>query len=346
MQTRTTLLMLFVVPSLALAGCSEDPAGTQDTGDDVPADFQELGLEASDTTGILRGVVIDEAIRPLPGVLVTVLKPGGGNLTMETEDDGLFGFDALEPGTYFLTATKPGFVPTQVSADVVAGDDSPNAVKVLLAADPANAPFIQPHHLDGYITCSLRPMFIAVQCPGAGGNIVNANYEMSRTPTWIQGEMTWESTQATGDELSLVVNCLPDEDPAERCQEGQMTIVRDEGLAPRMITINETTAANWTLGGPGGNPLSVSIFVFGRSDLDVWDEALIYNAQKPATGNDCLHWPQVGGYPFAPGTCMRATGPGLVVNQKVDVYTNIFYGFTPNEGWSFIEDGAHEVPDA
>lgn len=346
MQTTKAAWLLLVVPSLALAGCSEDPADTDSGGPGVPANFDEFELKASETTGILRGVVIDEAIRPLGDVLVNVVKPGGGNLTMETEDDGLFGFDGLDPGTYFITAAKDGFVAVQASGEVVAGDADPDPIKIMLLRDPANAPYIQQEHLDGFVTCSIRPMFIAAQCPGAGGNIVNENYEMPRKPSWIQSEMTWDSTQATGDELSLVINCLPDRDPAERCQEGQMTIVRDEGFSPRMVTINETTAANWTLGGPEGNPLSVSIFVFGRSDLDVWDEDVIYDAQKPATGNDCLHWPQVGGYPFAPGTCMRATGPGLVVNQKVDIYTHIFFGFTPNEGWSFIDDGEHAVPDS
>jgi hypothetical protein len=335
-----TLLCLLVVPSLALAGCaSDDPQTQSDDGQaQVPADFDDFDLEASSTTGILRGVVIDERIVPLAGAMVVAVGPTGQNRTMETKENGLFGFDGLEPGTYFVTAAKAGYVSVQASGEVVAGEQDPPNLKLLLTADPASAPFVQPFHLDGFITCSVRPMFIGLQCGVTENDIVNAEYEMARPPTWIQSEMKWESTQATGDELSLAIRCLPGEesDPAGRCEEGQMTITRAEGHSPLIATINETWAANWTLGGPDGNPLSVSIFVFGRSDLDVWDEETIDGAQAGATGQDCMHWPQVGGYPFAPGTCMRATGPGVVANQKVDVYTHVFYGFQPPEGWSFV----------
>lgn len=342
MQATSNAGRLLTLACLVLAGCSAPEAGTAP----IEADFEELELEASDTTGILRGVVIDEAIRPILGVLITARGgASGANLTMQTAEDGLFGFDGLEPGTYFVTASKLGFGTVQSSAEVQAGVADPAPVKIQMVADPSTAPHVVPYHMDGFMACSVRPMFIAYQCPGLQDNILNANYEMPTPPTWIQSEMTWESTQATGDELSLAINCYPgDQDPAKRCESGQTTITRSEGKSPLIATINETYAANWTLGGPDGNPLSISIFVYGRSDLDAWNEQVIYDAQKPATGNDCLHWPQVGGYPFAPGTCMRATGPGAVLNQKIDVYTNIFFGFTPDEGWSFLDDGPHTVP--
>lgn len=343
MQTRTTLWLLFVIPSLALAGCSQDPAGSDGTGDDVPTNFEDFELQASETTGILRGVVIDEAIRPLGGVLVVVMKPGGGNLTMETEDDGLFGFDGLEAGTYFLTASKATYVGTQVSAEVVAGEDSPDAIKVLLAADPAFAPYVQPYHMDGYMECSRRPMFFAQQCdlPGGQTQEVNEDYDLGTVaPQFIQSEMTWDSTQAVGDELSLAIRCLPGDvtDPAGKCPDGTQGIVRAEGVSPLVAPINRTLIEQWALGGPGGNPLSINLFVFGRSDLDVWDEETIDNAQKPVTGKPCMEWGLVGqvAFGFGPGTCMRATGPGLVLNQKIDVYTHVFYGYEPPAGWSFV----------
>lgn len=344
---RATCLAALLL-AVVLAGCADDPADTA-AGPGVPVDdddFNDLGLDADEDTGILRGVVIDEAIRPLPGVLVSAIGAGGVNVTMTTLDDGLFGFDDLEPGTYFLSVAKAGYVSTQTSAEVVANVDDPDPVKILMTADPATRPYVQPYHLDGYIGCSVRPMFLAYQCPGiTATNVVNANYDdMPTTPDWIQSEMVWDSTQATGDELSLSIRCLPgDTDPAERCPDGQLTITRAEGHSPLVATINRTVALNWTLGGPEGNPLSVSIFVFGRSDLDVWDEETIDGAQEPVTGDPCLHWPDQG-LLFGPGTCMRATGPGFVLNQKVDVYTHVFYGYTPPEGWSFGENGDPPAP--
>ena len=340
-------LIALLTACAALAGCSDD-GGDPEVQD---VDFEELELQADETTGILRGVVVDEAIRPIPGVLVTAVGPGGGNVSMTTKDDGLFGFGKLAPGTYFVSVVKDGFSAQQTSGEVVAGEAEPKPLKILMQADPSTAPFVETQHMDGYMSCSVRGMIIAYQCgvvSALGNDVVNAEYAMPRVPDWIQSEMVWESTQAFGDELSLAIRCLPGDssDPAGRCTEGQMTIVRSEGHSPQIATINRTVALNWTLGGPGGNPLSISLFAYGRSDLDAFNEDQINATQEPVTGEPCPYWPQVGGYPFAPQTCMRATGPGLILNQKVDVYTHIFYGFTPREGWTFGLDGDHPLPPA
>ncbi|MEK6975428.1 MAG: carboxypeptidase-like regulatory domain-containing protein [Candidatus Thermoplasmatota archaeon] len=343
MHAALNVTALLVAATLAIAGCSGS------NGDPVVdnANFEDLGLQADESTGILRGVVIDEAIRPLAGVRVTVLRAAEGNVTMETKDDGLFGFDKLAPGTYFVVAQKPGFITVQGSGEVVAGEAEPDAVKLMLKPDPLNQPYVQPYHLDGYMTCSVRPMFIGLQCGfGQSNDVVNSNEALSGIPEWIQSEMTWDSTQAIGDELSLAIRCNPNDDPAGKCPDGVLTIVRAEGVSPLTATLNRTIIDAWALGGDGGNPLIINLFAFGRSDLDVWDEETIDGAQKPVTGNDCMQWGLVGqiALGFDPTTCMRATGPGLVLNQKIDVYTHVFYGFTPNEGWSFIDDGQHPAP--
>src|SRR5687767_10257567 len=77
-------------------GDSEDPA--------AGVDFDELELEATATTGVIRGIVVDEAIRPVAGAEVgTTLPDGAGARNTTSADDGAFGFDGLPPGTYFLT---------------------------------------------------------------------------------------------------------------------------------------------------------------------------------------------------------------------------------------------------
>jgi hypothetical protein len=156
--------------------------------------------------------------------------------------------------------------------------------------------------------------------------------------------MIWESTQAAGDELSLAIRCLSGSgsDPAGRCPDGQLTIVRSEGKSPRVAQINQTLINNWTLG-PAGDPLEISLFAFGRSDLDFYNESTVDGAQKPVTGHECNEWPDQG-ILFGPHTCMRATGPGVILNQKVDVYTHVFYGYQPPADWRFVVDGAPPPP--
>ena len=341
------IALAFLLAATLLAGCSDAGGGPEAQ----EADFEQLELQADETTGILRGVVVDEAIRPIPGVLVTAVGPGGGNVSMTTKDDGLFGFGKLAPGTYFVSVMKAGFTAQQASAEVVAGESEPKPLKILMAADPSTAPYVEALHLDGFMTCSVRPGFFALQCGfGQNNDVVNQRTDLAQRPEWIQSEMTWESTQAIGDEMSLAIRCNPGDssDPAGMCPDGTVTIVRAEGPNPLVATVNRTVADLWAIGGPGGNPLDINLFAFGRSDLDAWDEETIDAAQKPATGNDCMQWGVVGNtvFGFDPETCMRITGPGLILNQKVDVYSHVFYGYLPPEGWTFLEAGAPPAPPA
>lgn len=322
---------LLTIACLLVAGCA---GTTPDEADDLE-DLDFGDVQATDTTGVIRGVVIDAAIRPVTGVLINLTSTPHSKTT---GDDGAFGFDGLEPGTYFLQASKSGFETIQSSVEVIAGVDEPPIVKIQLVRLPSSGPRVELLHLDGYIECSVRPMILALQCGFSSSDVVNAEYDLSAIPDWIQSEMIWTSTQATGDELSLSIRCLSN---SERCPDGQLTIVRSEGTSPQVATINRTTAELWALGAPDGDPLQLSIFAFGRSDLDVYDEETIDGAQEPVTGKPCMDW---SGVLFPAGTCVRMTGPGLILNQKVDVYTTVFYEFLPDEGWLFIEDGPHKAP--
>src|SRR5688572_10685336 len=191
------VLMLAV---LLLAGCS-DGGGGQAAADDE-ASFDDLGpLTATEDTGVLRGIVIDERIVPLAGVQVNITGAQSSVINITTNDDGAFGIDGLEPGEYFLAAWKAGYSKVTTTARVEAGVSDPDAVKILLLADPASLPYPQQYVLDGALTCSARIVLTAVpagECP-LGSDISQVSYELDRIPDFIQSEMTWDSTQALGD---------------------------------------------------------------------------------------------------------------------------------------------------
>ncbi len=84
-----------------LAGCSGGGGGDSSVDDPVPV------LEATDTTGVIRVVVYDQAIRPLAGVTVEVLLGTGSIAEQVTGEDGFAGFEDLQPGSYFVKARKP-----------------------------------------------------------------------------------------------------------------------------------------------------------------------------------------------------------------------------------------------
>lgn len=340
----TPLLCVALLAGVALAGCSGGGAG-----DGQPeADFSDLGLEATATTGVLRGVVVDTAIRPVPGVALVVTGADAMVRRTESNAEGLFGLDDLPPGDYFIVANRSGYIQTQSSASVVAGVAEPPIVKVLMQADPATLPFFEAYVMEGFIQCSVRPMFLGLQCGVTEEDVVRAIYPFARPPEHVQSEMVWQSTQAFGDELSLAIRCFPGEamgfelDRAGKCPEGQRTIVRAEGKSPQVARINRTHAETWGLG-PDGNPLIIDLFAFGRSDLDFYDEETVDNAQEPVTGKPCVDWM---GTLFPPGTCVRLTGPGFIINQRVNVYTHFFYGYAPPEAWQFSVDQAVPPPPA
>jgi hypothetical protein len=184
---------------LLLAGCSQ--AGDDKGGALPPADFEELELQATASTGVLRGIVVDEAIRPLANATVTLLPSERMAITTAS---GTFGFDELAPGTYFIKVEKPGYNGTQTSTDVVAGVAEPPIVKVLLVQNPSLAPYLEALHFSGFLSFGA-----AVGITSVGTTIYPQISEalddhsiwtvpFTVAPTWSQGELVWKHNQAAG----------------------------------------------------------------------------------------------------------------------------------------------------
>lgn len=192
---------LILVAAFLLAGCASKEAPEPEP---VVADFTELDLEVTASTGIIRGVVVDEAIRPVVGAKLA-LQTEQGPREATSAEDGAFGFDDLPGGPYFIQATKPGYTSAQVSTDVTVGVAEPPIVKVLLTLDPETRPFFEVYNWDGFIECSARTPAVGIAlCQGIGNDDVVHDIELaSGIPTFAQGELVWESTQTLGDELSF-----------------------------------------------------------------------------------------------------------------------------------------------
>src|ERR1041385_6406528 len=92
-----------VLAGALLAGCSSNNHAATPAG----PSFDDLGLQATQTTGVIRGVVVADAIRPLAGAKVALSGPEGR--TTNTTAQGTFGFDGLAAGTYFVRVSKAGF---------------------------------------------------------------------------------------------------------------------------------------------------------------------------------------------------------------------------------------------
>ena len=201
------LVASLLLVSIVLAGCSDDPpsAATQDEG--VFAGLDE-SAEATSTTGAIAGVVVDEAIRPVPRANVTLVA-AGKNVT--TDDEGRFAFEGLEPGTYFLDAAAHRFAKAQVSADVAAGEVS--TVRILIARLTTVEPYQQTLNFEGFIdnylgyanfvAQVLAPGTLACKCAfevPVSGNLTTVvmdaigevTVENPGTPATVPGDAYWE----------------------------------------------------------------------------------------------------------------------------------------------------------
>ncbi len=146
-----TIVILLLLLTAGLAGCAGKDAAPEDDG---PA------LEVTETTGGIRGVVVDEALRPLEGITVRLHTTE----TTQSDAEGLFQFTGLEPGEYFLTAQKLGYMSAQTSAVVIAGIADPPAVKLQLHLIPGKQPYVESIKMEGYYECAMSSSFVTDSC--------------------------------------------------------------------------------------------------------------------------------------------------------------------------------------
>ena len=299
-------LGLGVAALLLLAGCSDDGTGEPE------ADFTALELTATETVGVIRGLVVDEAIRPVAGAEVAAKGPDGATASTTTNGEGLFGFE-VAPGTWFLSVSRAGYLPAQASADVVAGVAEPPVTKVLLAVDVENLPYVEAYVFDGYLECGVTTPPVGVAVCFAAGSLLNDNtqvtYPYSGNATWMQTEMVWESTQALGDELALMYSY------SAGC--GLYCDHEVDGTSPLLLQANETMTQAIMDGSDGG--LYIRVF---NSDLDETD---------PGLDSVCTPVPD----PVLGNTWCLANGVGLTIEQRFAHYTHIFYGYSPDPAWRF-----------
>lgn len=303
----TPWLVLLVLGAIAFAGCSDKKIDEEDPGD---------GLIVTDDTGVIRGVVVDPAIRPLAGAAVTVADADGVVKEEVTGAEGTFGFDGLAEGTYTVRATKLGYNGAPQAVDVTAGVERPPAVRMILEVDPETTPYYTEYVFDGFIECGFTSPAVGVAlCGVVDDETLNEDsqvrYPFDRTPTWIQSELSWQSTQAAGGELALMYSYLHADCDPFYCDHD----IR--GPSPLVLKANETVAQTLD-----ENETELYIRVF-TDDVD--DTASpVCTPPTPATNEVC---PQ---------------GSGVTFQQSFRIVTHVFYGYEPPEDWTFGQ--AREVP--
>ena len=331
---------VLVLLVLALAGCSGGGAPAAD-GATAPEGAPEL--KATATTGVLRGIVVDDAIRPLRNATVNVTGPGAA-LAAATGDDGFFGFAGLAPGTYFVTVSRLAHTTLQQSVEVVAGVDDPPLVRVQLTFLPSEAPFVLALQYTGFAQCivpganvcfiaNFYPCFVMQQAgqpcqdnltsDDSVFHLVDPILEQGRTPDWTQVEMLWDSTQTVTDWLSFRISPYAWEDGAGVDDRAQNV----RGQSPVLFALNRSAAQSWDLGAEVDD---------GEADNEGPAKGMALETFSAGNDLTCTG-PQMG----VINTCSSL---GVVVNQQIEYYFHFAYGFVPPEGWRFSVDGPLQPP--
>lgn len=279
MRTWTVLLLL---GATVLAGCASE---TEAPVDDFPA-FDE-DLQATEDTGVIRGVVVDETITPIVGATVALV---GRDASTESNADGAFGFADLAPGFYNVEVSKLGYGTTQTQTEVVAAVDTPPVVRVVLQADPSSTPAAVGLVWNGYYTCSVSganacAIVDIVLDIGGQGDILkddtNTRIAIARPPSWYQSELVWEANQVLAKELTFKMEIHQNAD------EFDYYGVRDSiGESPLLHTLSPEEIAEHKVGNstgvlhrifPGDSPESA---VFVQQDFTIYSHEF-YNYAPP-----------------------------------------------------------------
>lgn len=305
-----------------LAGCTSDLApGAGETAVEEGI-VEALDLQATKTTGLLVGLVVDERIAPVAEAAVAL---EGTGLQSITGQDGFFGFDGLQPGAYLVTIRKVGYDDAMVEASVMAGDEAPPLLRVQLFANAsAIAPFVQAHKLDGFIQCTgnpvalcslpnnYRPTACGVHAVLCYDNVTEDNTRwhlaMLGNTSFLQGELVWKASSSFSNEMAWKA------EQSRGCDgvggDNHVTYGRSPLLAAPPI-VRELRI-------PGGDPCTVVVQVSAGG----------------AVSGGC-----VPGLPLLNTVC-----PGVAFQQQFSAFLHFFYGYLPPEGWRFSSDGEAAPP--
>lgn len=317
MPARPATAFVLLLASLVLAGCSAPPA------DEGTAD----GLRATAETGLVRGVVVDEAIRPVAGVAITLARPGSAALAAASDAEGRFGFDGLAPGSYVLVASKAGYLEATVLAEVRPDEPEPPVVQVLLERDAESTPYVEAVHFDGFIECGVRGgtgSIALCQFVEGRANVTDDRSQLKLAPasgpSWLQAEMLWRSTQPLADTMGFALHLFREDGSDAYMGNYPLNL----GPSPLWLAVDGTGAGQ------------CSTCVEPPLNLTAWKELWVtafpgdLSAARPPevcapTGNPCT------------------AGVGVVVEQRFDLFVHLFYRATPPHGWRFSADGSPPV---
>ena len=327
--------------ALLVAGCS-DPAA------DKTGATDSTSLPAAAGSGSLVGVVVDDAVRPLADANVSANGPSG-MLVAVTDAEGRFRFDGLAAGVYLVDVRKPFYIAHQQVVTVVEGVE-PETTRFQLTFEAAQVPYANVYKLDGFYECGAYALQVVrlcsnvniatwvVLCAETGGQVCIGNVTQDASLffqwvepglTFLQTEMAWTPTMATGSSMGLLIGGGSD---AELKEGVSLPAYNGTfGPSPLMLRVSNHEAPDaWCF----RNEQCETQQVVNESRIGT-DRALLVQVD-PGPSQEVAD--ECGTPVFNPESC----GAGVSAQQPYTLFTIAFYGYEPPVDWLFSMTG--EVP--
>ena len=301
-----------VLVAVLLAGCAGGG----------PSDANTLADDPS--LGTLAGVVVDDAVRPVEGASVNVTG-GLAPVNATTDANGRFAIPGLQPGSYVVRVSKEFFSPHEQAVVVQAGLAEPELVRFQLVFEPRSVPYSNLYKFEGMFECGVWPtngcanvniitgiMLCSLDLP-CFNTTQDRSVELipiDGVPTFLQSEMVWEPTTATGTAMTFGLGSATRQELQDGFADGHNYT---EGESPLMLTLNGSVMAERGIGADRMLLIQVSA-----------GDSMPLPASCEPLNDHC--------------------GVGASVQQSYTTYTHAFFGYFPPAGWLFSVDGPPPPP--
>lgn len=301
---RIRSIVFFLAAFVAFSGCSDaHPSGSVADASGPPSGAPTERVSDAET-GIVRGVVIDEAQLPLENVTLTL-----GATSVRSDIAGQFEFQDILVGKHTLQASLEGYLNTSVEIQVEA--DSATEVRMRLQQAASSTPYHESQTQSGLHACGVgwrttpdppgyTGLCIALQHAGASvadKSMLSWHIKIGNA-TGFWHETTWSPST-----------------PLRGGMNGVWGYVHDDGLTAEYIAEN----------GSRESPLRLT------SMIEEWIAAITETPSVFCNAAEC----ELRSFHSSYGETLGTTSPadaGIVVNQRYDVWLTTFYnGPVPTE---------------
>jgi hypothetical protein len=139
---RWSVALALALAAVALAGCGGQDSGANQVrlgdGERISLDLpEEQQPDPEDIRGAVSGIVVNEAIFPVPGATVSVKDR---DIQRVTDEDGKFVLETMPPGLYTLVVTMEGYGEGLGTINVKSGQVTKSILQI------HRLPILEPYH--------------------------------------------------------------------------------------------------------------------------------------------------------------------------------------------------------